>query len=284
MSDSSDYYDYNGETVNGRWKVGAFIGGGSFGSVYAARDNFGRHSSIVVKFAGGEPGEEEDTIGCLQTEWRVLRYLNNASPHLRVPIVYEHGSHNGIEYIVMKRLGKSLEEWFDTRDGPVSNIRILQMCFEIFNIVRRLHEKNVLHGDISEGNIVFGRGGSDGDNLYLIDFGNSSVYTSQASLYDLGDICHIMIKMFRNEVDGIISHCELGGTFWDSLTDSQIRGMWDNVEKAFNKRRRLHTPIPPIVRELLHELLNRDGANYNTIGNLFRQAIHAQGGRPRRSH
>ncbi|CAN8066619.1 unnamed protein product [Agarophyton chilense] len=276
MSDSSQHYDYNGETVNGRWKVGDFIGGGAFGSVYKARDRSRTHSSIVIKFAGGEPGEEEDTVRCLRTEYRVLRYLNHVDPYLRVPEVYERGRHNGTEYMVMKKLGASLQGRLDDRDRPVSNIRILQMCFELFKIVRRLHEKNVLHGDLSEENIVFGRGTSDGGNLYIIDFGNSSEYTFQTCLDDLGELCHIMIKMFRNGIDGIIPDCERGGIYWNSLTNRQMRRMWENVEKAFNTRRRLHTPIPHIVRDLVQEILNRDDTNYNRIGHLFRQAIHAQ--------
>ncbi|CAN8064227.1 unnamed protein product [Agarophyton chilense] len=274
MSDCFQTTKYFGETVNGRWEVEGFIGGGAFGSVYAARDKTTEHFPTAIKFAGGEALEKEDTIGCLRAEWRVLRYLNCASPHLRVPIVYEQGSHNGTEYIVMEKLGVSLQDWLNDRDRPVSNMRILKTLNEVFNIVRRLHENNVLHGDLSEKNIVFGRGRSDVDNLYIIDFGNSSEYNLHSSLFDdLGEICHIMIRMFRNGGDEPIPDCEKRGFFWESMATGRMKEL---VEKAFEIRRRLRTPIPNIVRELVHELFNGDEANYNRIENLFNQAIHAQ--------
>ncbi|KAI0557564.1 Protein kinase [Gracilaria domingensis] len=266
--------DYTGQTINGRWKILYLIGIGGFGAVYAARDRLRRHSSVVLKFEYAHSEQEVDEVRrSLGEEWRNLRHLNRVAPNLPIPTVYENGTHNGTKYIAMTRFGASIEEWLEDREGPASNYRILHITYQIYNIIRCMHQEHIAHGDISERNILFGRNRNDRQSVYAIDLGNSGRDDESIEMEDLGELCHVMVKMFRNGVDGLVPDQHRGGVFWISLSAFQRNLILENLEKAFDLRKSNGVPIPDPVRTLVNYVVSGDEIDYSRISRLLRRAL-----------
>ncbi|KAI0558974.1 hypothetical protein FGB62_174g06 [Gracilaria domingensis] len=266
--------DYTGQTINGRWKIQYLIGIGGFGAVYAARDRLRRHSSVVIKFEYAHSEQElEEVRRCLREEWRHLRHLNQVAPHLQIPTVYENGTHDGTKYIVMTRFGASIEEWLEDRDRPASNYTILHITYQIYNIIRGMHQKRIAHGDVSERNILFGRSRNDRKSVFAIDLGNSGRDDESLEMDDVGELCHVMVKMFRNGVDGLIPDRHRGGIFWISLSAFQRDRILENLEKAFDSRESNGAPIPDPVRTLVQHVVSGDEIDYSRISRLLRRAL-----------
>ncbi|PXF41502.1 hypothetical protein BWQ96_08784 [Gracilariopsis chorda] len=268
---ATDYYI--GRTVNQRWRPSALIGVGGFGWVYSAIDLSSRHGSVVIKFAEADTEEEfPDSLTCLRTEYECLRRLNRDVPHLRVPTVYEWGSYEDTDYLVMKRLGYSVDSSLFARSRPASNYSILYTCNQVFNILRRLHERNVAHGDITLKNVVFGRSG-DRDNLYVIDFGSSRPADPDLVLDDVAELCHCMVLMFRNGVDGLVPDNEREGLLYDSLTAIQVQMIRRNLDRAFELRARQGTPIPQEVATIVRTVMSGNDIDHSELERLFLRAL-----------
>ena len=60
----------------------------------------------------------------------------------------------------------SLEEWLFKRRKVFSPEEIYRIGSQLFDILKYLHGRNVVHGDVSAANLLY-----DGEKLSLLDFG-----------------------------------------------------------------------------------------------------------------
>ncbi|XP_049780397.1 nucleosomal histone kinase 1 [Schistocerca cancellata] len=170
------------------WKIGPSIGIGGFGEIYSARDESSNSSeySFVVKI---EPHEN----GPLFVEMHF--YMKVAKPKdiaewtkqkklkcLGLPMYIGSGSHmyNNQKYrfLVMERYGKDLWSLFleNNRTFPIATV--LAIGLQIVDVLEYIHEKSYIHGDIKGSNILLSLKKGLEDQVYLVDFGLATRYSS----------------------------------------------------------------------------------------------------------
>ncbi|PXF41885.1 hypothetical protein BWQ96_08387 [Gracilariopsis chorda] len=264
--------DYHGETVNNRWIVGEALGDGSVGVVHDCGDKNNEYSRVAIKFARISASDEEDEEAedALHNERDVLETLNACAPSLRIPKMYEHGEHDATPYIVMQKLGNSVDKYWVESNQHFSNTTILMLTIQVFDIVESLHRKHFYHGDIKISNVVTGE--LDTGSLYLIDFGISSCVSCH-SLYDIFDLLDMAVELFRDGEGNLMPLEQISGLRLDNLSDEQEEVIRKNVDAAYNFRARAHTPIPEEFRVMVHEALIHRPLDYRRLRSLLKSAL-----------
>lgn len=140
------------QIIANKYKVGARLGSGSFGSVYRGK-NIRTDEDIAIKM-------EPKTTGLLANEARIYRYLLSMQ---KIPRMRWFGTTNNISYLVLDLLG----------DESLSSVQLsvedaVSCGIQMINIIEDLHSRKLLHRDIKPANFVFGR---ETDDIYLVDFG-----------------------------------------------------------------------------------------------------------------
>jgi len=142
------------------YTVGAILGHGKFGVVYEGttkKDN----KRVAIKM------EKSDcTYKVLKHEATVLNYLYRCGVKC-IPKLYWFGQHLGNTCLVMSHFSSNLHE-YTVRKGPAT---VMVKCLDI---LEHIHRHHILHRDIKPQNFM-----TNGDDLYLIDFGLSTVFIDE---------------------------------------------------------------------------------------------------------
>lgn len=154
-----------------RWQQGQYIGGGTFGSVYAAT-NLDSGSLMAVKEIRLQDPQMIPTIAAqIRDEMGVLQILD----HPNVVSYYGIEVHRDKVYIFMEMCGggslANLLEHGRIEDETVIQVYALQML----NGLAYLHESGVIHRDIKPENILLDTNGV----IKYVDFGAAKVITRQ---------------------------------------------------------------------------------------------------------
>ncbi|WKX96777.1 hypothetical protein Q1695_012878 [Nippostrongylus brasiliensis] len=141
------------------------LGEGSFGAVYKVEDLSGKQHALKA-----EPADEK--IPLLRLELYVMQRLQ-ARNAKHMPDLIDKGNFENFNYIVMKLLGKSLQEAKKT--GPDQHLSLgpaIGAAIQCLEAIEELHWAGFLHRDVKPGNFVVGRA-EDHDlrKLYILDFG-----------------------------------------------------------------------------------------------------------------
>ena len=95
------------------------------------------------------------------------------------PKVYGEGTHEGKPYIILEKLGPSIDDLFTRRFGEFSLLTVMNIGISLINLIKKMHEKGFVHCDLKPDNILIGidnEGASNVNQLHLIDFGISKAY------------------------------------------------------------------------------------------------------------
>ncbi|HEV8121714.1 MAG TPA: serine/threonine-protein kinase, partial [Candidatus Polarisedimenticolia bacterium] len=145
----------------GPYEILERVGAGGMGEVYRARDTrLGR--TIAIKTLSREismtPGFRER----LAREARAV----SAVEHPNIAALYDLGSENGLDYLVMQYVeGETLAERL--LRGPIAVPEALRLAREIASGLEAAHERGILHRDLKPSNIKITPDGS----TKLLDFG-----------------------------------------------------------------------------------------------------------------
>ncbi len=102
--------------------------------------------------------------------------------HPNIVVIYDVGSHERFQYIVMEYLeGLTLQREIQST-GPLPNSRVLQILGQLAGALDYAHEQGLIHRDVKPANIII----RAGDHVTLTDFGlvkaaRSSKITSEGS-------------------------------------------------------------------------------------------------------
>src|ERR1700727_22194 len=158
----------------GPYEVLAAIGAGGMGEVYRARDTrLGR--DVAIKILSTQLSFDPDLKRRFEREARAVCLLT----HPNICCLYDIGSQDGIDFIVMEYLeGETLADRLTAGLLPLQ--QALKIGVEIADALDKAHREGIIHRDLKPGNIMLTKSGSK-----LMDFGLAKPATAAMSVTTL---------------------------------------------------------------------------------------------------
>jgi casein kinase I family protein HRR25 len=146
--------------IANKYKLLEQIGSGSFGCIYKG-ENIRTHKLVAIKV---EPIKYD--LKLLKRESKIYQNLSG-SPN--IPIVKWFGKDSENYYMVINLLGDSLQDLKAKQKNNVFSFKsTLQIGIKILEILKYIHEKELVHRDIKPDNFLLSL---DRKHIYIIDFG-----------------------------------------------------------------------------------------------------------------
>ncbi len=161
---------YLGKKLGGRYEIIDVVGVGGMAVVYKARDQvLGRY--VAVKILKDEFTKDPDIRKRFSIESQAVAKLS----HQNIVSVYDVGSENGVDYIVMELMeGITLKDYLQKK-GKLSWQESLFFAQQICRALIHAHSRGIIHQDIKPQNVIILRDGT----AKLTDFGIASFATTQ---------------------------------------------------------------------------------------------------------
>jgi serine/threonine-protein kinase len=152
----------DGRCLGGRYRVGALLGAGGMGEVWAAQDLL-LDRPVAVKVLGAALAGDGRAAERLRREARAAGRLE----HPNIARVLDLGEHHGRPYLVMELLeGESLAERIG-RAGPMAPAEAARVVATVAGALEAAHRAGVVHRDVKPGNVFLTAGGE----VKVLDFG-----------------------------------------------------------------------------------------------------------------
>ena len=183
-----------GSIVGNRYRLDKVLGKGGYGITYRGLDTRLLQPVAIKEFYPifwcsrftekgshvnvneGMDGEFNKGIERFREEAITLAALGNINGIVRVTDFFEE---NGTAYLVMEYLdGKNLKQMLDGFGGRIPPNVLLPVLSPVIFALRKVHEKGLIHRDLSPDNIMMLEDGS----VRLIDFGNARDTTDNKSM------------------------------------------------------------------------------------------------------
>lgn len=176
--------------LHDRYLIGRTLGIGGFGVTYIAYDTFTSERRAIKEFMpldiavrnGIEVVESsannlEIFEHCRKNFINEARILASVNSDPCIVKIYDYFRENNTAYLVMELLEGSTLRQMIRDEGALSPELATKMMLEIGSALMTVHEKGILHRDISPENIYYTKQGL----FKLLDFGASRYYISEKS-------------------------------------------------------------------------------------------------------
>jgi Tol biopolymer transport system component len=158
----------------GPYEILAQVGAGGMGEVYRARDTR-LDRTVAVKVLPPHLSSSEEMRQRFEREARAISQLS----HSNICALYDVGSHEGTEYLVMEFLeGETLASRLAA--GPLPVEQTLRFGTEIIDALDKAHRQGIVHRDLKPGNIMVTKSG-----IKLLDFGLAKAMAPASQLSGL---------------------------------------------------------------------------------------------------
>jgi serine/threonine protein kinase len=155
----------DGRRLGGRYRVGALLGAGGMGEVWAARDLL-LDRPVAVKVLGAALAGDGRAAERLRREARAAARLD----HPNIARMLDLGEHDGRPYLAMELLeGESLAARID-RAAPMPPAEAARVVAAVADALQAAHSAGVVHRDVKPGNVFLTSGGE----VKVLDFGIAS--------------------------------------------------------------------------------------------------------------
>lgn len=165
------YLSSSATNVTLRWQQGQFVGGGTFGSVYAAMNLDSGHLMAVKEIRLQDPQLIPTIVAQIRDEMGVLQVLD----HPNIVSYYGIEPHRDKVYIFMEYCsGGSLAGLLE--HGRIEDETVIMVyALQMLEGLAYLHESSVVHRDIKPENILLDHNGV----IKFVDFGAAKVIARQ---------------------------------------------------------------------------------------------------------
>ena len=155
----------DGRRLGGRYRVGALLGAGGMGEVWAARDLL-LDRPVAVKVLGAALAGDGRAAERLRREARAAARLD----HPNSARMRDLGEHDGRPYLGMALLeGEILAARIDRAD-PIPPAEAARVVAAVADALQAAHSAGVVHRDVKPGNVYLTSGGE----VKVLDFGIAS--------------------------------------------------------------------------------------------------------------
>jgi serine/threonine-protein kinase len=165
-----------GQTLDRQFVIESIIGGGSFGTVYRARQ-LGIDRPVALKIPTHDIASDGVMVERFAREARSTARIQ----HPGVVAIYAVGElADGRPYLAMEYIeGRPLTDILKT--GPVRAPRALGIARQIASALSETHAAGVIHRDLKPSNIMWRRDRNGDDRITLVDFGIAVAKPTMAS-------------------------------------------------------------------------------------------------------
>jgi serine/threonine protein kinase/Tol biopolymer transport system component len=144
----------------GPYEIQSLLGAGGMGEVYRARDTR-LDRTVAVKVLASHLSSSPELKQRMEREARAISSLNH--PHICQ--LYDIGSHNGTDFLVMEFLeGETLAD--KLRNGGLPLAEVFKIGIDVAEALAVAHRSGIVHRDLKPGNIMLTAAGAK-----LMDFG-----------------------------------------------------------------------------------------------------------------
>jgi len=154
--------------IEGKYRLEGLIGKGSFGAVFEAK-NIVTGEAVAVKL------DSKDSA-VLRNEARVYKLLSEITG---LPKLRAYGRHDGTTYLVLDRLGPSIEDLRYQCGSKFSLKSCIMFGISALTRLEKVHDCGVIHRDIKPDNFLIGNGADGKRIIHMIDFGLARRYLDE---------------------------------------------------------------------------------------------------------
>ena len=156
-----------GTIINDRYVIGSRIGSGGYGDVLAATDR-STDREVALKILHNQAAENDPrAVVRMRQEAEILRAID----HPNIVQIFEVGSFEGGQFLVMEHIhGIGLDELF-LRDGAMESDRVLNLIRQLLDALHAAHQSEILHRDLKPENILVTEADDATETIKLVDFG-----------------------------------------------------------------------------------------------------------------
>jgi eukaryotic-like serine/threonine-protein kinase len=147
-------------TKLGPYEIQSAVGAGGMGEVYKARDTR-LNRTVAVKVLPTHLSSNPDLRARFEREAKAISALQ----HPNICVLYDVGSQNGVDFLVMEYLeGETLYTRIARK--PLPTDEALKIAIEIADALEKAHRSGIIHRDLKPGNVMLTKSGAK-----LMDFG-----------------------------------------------------------------------------------------------------------------
>ena len=168
MSDDTPCMESDLLLIEGKYQLENLIGKGSFGAVFEAKNTV-TGEDVAVKL-----DSKDSTV--LRNEARIYKLLSDVTG---LPKLRAYGKHEGTTYLVLDRLGPSIEDLRAQCGSKFSLKSSLMFGISALTRIEKVHDCGVIHRDIKPDNFLIGRGLDGNRIIHMIDFGLARRYIDE---------------------------------------------------------------------------------------------------------
>ena len=204
---------YIGKLLGGRYEIIDVVGVGGMAVVYRARCHV-LNRYVAVKILKDEYARDPDIRKRFSIESQAVAKLS----HHNIVSVYDVGSDNGTDYIVMELMeGVTLKEYLQKK-GHLPWQEALFFAQQICRALVHAHSRGIIHQDIKPQNVIILRDGT----AKLTDFGIASFATTQETRVvqeAIGSVHYISPEQAKgSKIDYRTDIYSLGVVMYEMLT------------------------------------------------------------------
>jgi eukaryotic-like serine/threonine-protein kinase len=242
-----------GIILNGRYRLDQQIGEGGMAVVFHGQDLL-LNRQVAVKILREQYASDEGFLKRFEREGQLAAGLS----HPNIASVYDVGSDQGLQYIVMEYIrGPNLKELI-RKQGPFSVDGAVFIIAQVASALDYAHQRNLVHRDIKPQNILVDRDG----NAKVVDFGIAKGL-QDANLTEagtgMGTVHYVSPEQARGEPATPASDLySTGIVLYEMLTralpfnaDTPVGVAMQHVNTAPPRPSTLNPAIPPQVESIV---------------------------------